>query len=63
VVAGDVEKGHVEAAHEVLEVVERQVTAAEDQVGVQAPQPVAVQRLLDLVGDREDARRRASRRA
>ena len=59
-VPGYVEQGHVEPAEQVFEVVEGEVTAAEDQVGVEVSQPVAVQRLFDLVGDGEDARRLAS---
>jgi hypothetical protein len=55
-VARDIQQGHVEPADQVLEVVEREVTAAEDEVGLEVPKPVAVQRLLDLVGDGEDPR-------
>jgi hypothetical protein len=63
VVARHVEQGDVEPGDEVLEVVEGQVAAAEDQVGTQSVEPVAVERLVDLVGDREDARVLRARRA
>ncbi len=55
-IAGDVEERHIHAAHEVFEVVERQVTTGQDQVWLEGREPVAVQRLIDLVGDGEDAR-------
>jgi len=57
VVAGDIQKGHVGPADDVLEVVERQVSAAEHQVGVLCAELVAVEGFVDLVGDGEDARR------
>jgi hypothetical protein len=57
VVARDVQQGDVEPADQVLEVVERQVAAADDEVGLDAGQAIAVETLIDLVGDREDADR------
>lgn len=54
-VARHVEKGNVQPADEVLEVVERQVAAAQDQVRPDRRELVAVESLLDLVGDGEDA--------
>ena len=54
-VAGHVQQRDVDPADQVLEVVERQVAAAEDQVGTKARQPVAVEPLIDLVRDGEDA--------
>jgi hypothetical protein len=62
-VARHVQQRHVEPAHEVFEVVERQVAAGDRQVGPQRGQAVGVQRLVDLVRDREDARQRFVRRA
>jgi len=56
VVAGNIKERHVERAHEVFEVVERQVAAAKNEVGARAAQPVTVQSLIDLVGDGEYAR-------
>ena len=56
VVAGDVEERDVHAAHQVFEVVERQVTTGKDEVWLQGREPVTVQQLIDLVGDGEDAR-------
>ena len=55
-VAGDVEERDVHAAHQVFEVVERQVTTGKDEVWLQGREPVTVQQLIDLVGDGEDAR-------
>ena len=54
-VAGHVQQGDVEPADQVLEVVERQVAAAQDEVGPDAGQAIAVQTVIDLVGNREDA--------
>jgi hypothetical protein len=56
VIAGHVEHRNVEAADQVLEVVERQVSASEDDVRPDRIQLVAVEALVDLVGDREDTR-------
>jgi hypothetical protein len=56
VVAGNVEHRHVEPADQVLEVVEGEVAAPQDELRPQGRQPVAVQRLVDLVGDGQDAR-------
>lgn len=54
-VAGHVQQRDVDPADQVLEVIERQVAAAKDQVGTKARQPVAVEPLIDLVRDGEDA--------
>jgi len=56
VVAGYVQKGDVETADQVLEIVEGQVAAGKDDVGPDRREPVAVERLVDLIADREDAR-------
>jgi hypothetical protein len=56
VVPRHVEQRHVEPADQVLEIVERKIAAAQHQVEVQAAQLVAIQRLVDLVGDGEDSR-------
>jgi len=56
VVAGHVEQRHVEPANQVLEIVERKIATAQDKLDVQRPQLVAVQGLVDLVGDGEDSR-------
>jgi hypothetical protein len=56
VVARDVEQRDVEPADEILQIVEGQVAAAEDQVGPDLRQAVAVETLIDLVGNGEDAR-------
>jgi hypothetical protein len=58
VVAGHVEQWDAGARHEILEVVERQVAAAEDQVRPQVLQRVAVKGLALLVGDDKDPRQR-----
>src|SRR5260370_1364931 len=55
VVARHVQQGHVEAADDVLEIVGGQVPAAEDDIGCEPDELVAVQALVDLVRDREDA--------
>ena len=54
-VAGHIQQWDVKPADQVLEVIERQVAAAQDQVGPDAGQAVTVETLIDLVGDREDA--------
>jgi hypothetical protein len=56
VVARHVEHGNVEPAHQVLEVVEGQVAAADDDIGTDLGEPIAIERLVDLVGDGEDSR-------
>jgi hypothetical protein len=55
VVAGDVKQRDVEAADQILEVVERKVPAAEHDVRPHRGQLVAVEALFDLVRDGEDA--------
>jgi len=56
VVAGNIEERHVEPADDVLEVVEGKIAAAQDEVRFDRGQAIAIQRLVDLVGDGEDAR-------
>jgi len=56
VVAGDVEDRNVEAADEVLEIIERQVAATKNELRPDRIELVAVKALVDLVGNREDAR-------
>jgi hypothetical protein len=63
VVARHVEQRDVEAADQVLEIVEGQVAAAQDQVGPDLRQALAVETFIDLVGDGEDAQLYGSRRA
>jgi hypothetical protein len=55
VIAGHVEKRNVEPADQVLEIVEGQVAAAQDQVGPDLRQAIAIEAFIDLVGDGEDA--------
>jgi hypothetical protein len=55
VIAGDVKQRDVKAAHQVLEVVERQIATRDDEVRTYRGQPLAVQGLVDLVSDGEDA--------
>ncbi|HEY1455869.1 MAG TPA: hypothetical protein VGG31_05190 [Candidatus Dormibacteraeota bacterium] len=62
-VSGYIEEGHVKPADEVLEIVERQVAAGDREVGPQRGEPICVQRLVDLVRDREDASQGLVRRA
>lgn len=54
-IAGHVEKRNVEPADQVLEIVEGQVAAAQDQVGPDLRQAIAIEAFIDLVGDGEDA--------
>jgi hypothetical protein len=56
VVARHVQQGHAGAGNQVLQVVERQVARGEDEVRVQLLERILVQRVIDLIGDRQDAR-------
>jgi hypothetical protein len=55
-VAGDIEKGDVRAGDQILEVVEWQVTARDDEVRLQLLEGVALESLGDLIRDCEHAR-------
>src|SRR5207249_3747819 len=59
VVAGHVHQRLVRPADQVLEVVEGQVAAGDDQVGPKLCEQVAVEGLLDLVRDGQDAGQKA----
>jgi hypothetical protein len=56
VVARYVDERNIEAADDVLQVVERQVATGNHQVGAKAGKLVGVKRLIDLVRNREDPR-------
>jgi hypothetical protein len=58
-----VQQRHIEAADQVLEVIEREVAARENDVRPIRAKPVSVKSLVDLVGDREDAQWLAATRA
>ena len=55
-VARHVEQRHIEAADDVLQVVEGKVPATKHDVGLQAVELVSVEPFVDLVRDRKDAR-------
>jgi hypothetical protein len=63
VVSGHVQDRNVEAADQVLEVVEGQVATRQDDVGPIGAEPISIKGLVDLVGDREDAQWLAAIRA
>jgi hypothetical protein len=63
VVPGHVQNRNVEAADQVLEVIEGKVATREDDVGPIGAEPISVKGLVDLVGDREDAQGLAATRA
>jgi hypothetical protein len=62
-VSWHVEKRHIGAADDVLEIVEWQVATRNDEIRPELIELVAVKRVVDFVGDRENSRQaRISRR-
>lgn len=55
-VARHVDERNIEAADDILQVVERQVATGNHQVRAKAGELVGVERLIDLVRNREDPR-------
>jgi hypothetical protein len=55
VISGHVEKRNVQPADEILQVVEGEVAAADDDVRPDRREPVPVEAVFDLVADGEDA--------
>jgi len=51
VIPGNEQQRHVEHGHEILEIVEGQVAAGNDQIGLEPPYPLEIERFVHFVGD------------
>ena len=53
-ITGHEDERDVQRVHERAQVLERQITAGQDQLGVPHRGRVSYQRVIDLIGDRQD---------
>ena len=59
VITGDEQQGNVEHRHEILEIVEGQIAAGHYEIGMESPDPLVVESLVDLIGDGQDPHQKA----